>query len=240
MGTRFLAAAASLAVLVSVSAANAASFGTNLVANGDAEAGSATAFTTTGDFTVLPYTYGGGYPVAGDPGVSEGGEYFFAGSMYVGLSTASQTIDLSSLASAIDSGGTGYTLSALLGGFASQDDNSVLSIAFRGLGGVDLGDVAIGPVTPADRNDQTGFLNRSDSGFVPVGTRSVDLLLTATRYEGTSNDGYADNLSFVLSAPGAVSGAPEPGTWALMLGGVGMLGGMLRAHARRRRDEVPV
>ena len=36
----------------------------------------------------------------------------------------------------------------------------------------------------------------------------------------------------------AVSAAPEPETWALFLGGVGLLGGMMRiARARRREDE---
>ena len=36
-----------------------------------------------------------------------------------------------------------------------------------------------------------------------------------------------------------VSAAPEPGAWALMLGGVGILGAFLRlTHARRREDEV--
>ena len=35
------------------------------------------------------------------------------------------------------------------------------------------------------------------------------------------------------------SAAPEPGTWALMFGGIAMIGGMLRiAHARRRENEV--
>ncbi len=38
---------------------------------------------------------------------------------------------------------------------------------------------------------------------------------------------------------GLVSAAPEPGTWALMFGGIAMIGGMLRvAKARRREDEV--
>ena len=38
---------------------------------------------------------------------------------------------------------------------------------------------------------------------------------------------------------GAVSDAPEPGAWALMLGGLGVLGALLRIQqARRREDEV--
>jgi len=42
-----------------------------------------------------------------------------------------------------------------------------------------------------------------------------------------------------LSGNAAVSAAPEPGTWALMFGGLAMIGGMLRiANARRRENEV--
>lgn len=38
---------------------------------------------------------------------------------------------------------------------------------------------------------------------------------------------------------GAVSAAPEPGTWAQMFAGLAMIGGMLRiANARRRENEV--
>ena len=104
---------------------------------------------------------------------------------------------------------------------------------------MDLGDVQIGPVTAADRGELTGLLDRSTAGLVPAGTRSVDLVLTATRYQGSSDDGYADNLSFVLAAPGVVSGAPEPGAWILMLGGVGLLGRKLRmGQSRRSEDRV--
>ena len=38
--------------------------------------------------------------------------------------------------------------------------------------------------------------------------------------------------AFLEVVPSGVSAAPEPGTWALMLGGVGAMGMMLR---RRRR-----
>ena len=41
------------------------------------------------------------------------------------------------------------------------------------------------------------------------------------------------------SEAASVSAAPEPGTWALLLGGVGILGAMLRVgYARRREDEL--
>ena len=51
---------------------SATSFGVNLIANGDAEANSVTDFTFTPGLQTLSYSYGGGFPVAGDPGVSEG------------------------------------------------------------------------------------------------------------------------------------------------------------------------
>jgi len=45
--------------------------------------------------------------------------------------------------------------------------------------------------------------------------------------------------SGIVITPPPVSGAPEPGTWALMFGGLAMIGGMLRiASARRRENEV--
>jgi PEP-CTERM motif len=49
-------------------------------------------------------------------------------------------------------------------------------------------------------------------------------------------DGYnvgIDNLAFSLSAPGAV---PEPGTWAMMLVGFGLVGGAMR---RRKAVQAP-
>jgi len=58
-------------------------------------------------------------------------------------------------------------------------------------------------VLAADRNRATGLVLRSASAPVPPGTRRIAVTLTMTRTEGTSNDGYADNLSLTLtnSAP---------------------------------------
>jgi hypothetical protein len=49
--------------------------------------------------------------------------------------------------------------------------------------------------------------------------------------EGAYNDGYADNLSFVLTLAPATT-VPEPGTWALLGSGLLAIGGVA---ARRNR-----
>jgi hypothetical protein len=214
--------------------ASATAFGTNLIANGDAEANTVTDFTASPGFQTLSYTYGGGYPFTGDPGVSEGGSYFFIGGD-TALTTAAQVIDVSSLAAAIDAGTVGYTLSALLGGYASQDDNAALSISFLDTTSLTLGGDTTGVVTAADRNNVTAMLDRSVNGVLPTGTRSINVLLTQTRYQGSANDGYADNLSLVLNQLRGTSAVPEPATWAMMLVGFGAVGGAMR---RRRRVAV--
>jgi hypothetical protein len=212
-------------------ASAAASFGANLIVNGDAETNTVSDFTSSVGFQTLSYAFGGGFPVAGDPGVSEGGSYFF----YAGetaVTTASQSIDVSALATAIDAGTSGYTLSALLGGFLTQDDDASLSLTFLSAGNLALGGAAIGPVTAADRNNLTALLDRSTNGLVPIGTRAIDVLLTQTRFQGSSNDGYADNLSLVLTK-GSAAAVPEPASWALLVGGFGVVGSAMR---RRRRS----
>jgi hypothetical protein len=49
------------------------------------------------------------------------------------------------------------------------------------------------------RNNKTGLFSASAKGSVPVGTRYIQAYLNMTRANGTYNDGYADNLSLVLS-----------------------------------------
>lgn len=243
-GLAALSAACLVAIPMTASASSV--FGSNIIVNGDAESGpasasgydilGATGFVTTGDFTTVRYTAGGGFPVAGDPGVSAGGANFFTGGPNAAVSTASQSIDLSSGASFIDVGDSAYSLSAYLGGFASQSDNAVLSISFLGALNNLLGTASLGPVTNIDRGNQTGLLFRTTTGFIPIGARSVNVLLTMDRNAGSYDDGYADNLSLVLRqgvgpSPG---GVPEPATWSMLILGFGAAGSMIR----RRRAAV--
>ena len=52
-----------------------------------------------------------------------------------------------------------------------------------------------------------------------------------------ADDGSSDTFSFQTSSVN-VSAAPEPATWVLMFGGLGMIGGMLRIAKTRRREEL--
>ena len=72
-------------------------------------------------------------------------------------------------------------------------------MSFRNANGTELATATIGPVASADRSATTGLLFRSTSASLPVGVRTAVVTLTLTRLEGTANDGYADNLSLVLT-----------------------------------------
>ncbi len=212
---------------------SAATFGDNLVVNGDAELstggngdpiGPVTGFTTTGEFTVVAYATGGGYPTAADPGPANRGLNFFSGGSDASDSTGTQAIDVSTGSSAIDGGSSTFDLSAWLGGFASQEDHATITLTFLDDSGAAIGPGAVlGPVTATDRNDLTGLLFRETTGFVPAGTRTIDLTLDMLKFTGFADDGYADNVSLVLNA-GGVSAVPETGSLALCLAGLGLVG----------------
>jgi hypothetical protein len=237
---KWCAAAAVLGLATAPFSASASVFGTNLIVNGDGEAAVGAAndsstvpvpgFTPVGQFTTVKYNAPGGFPVTGDAGVSAGGANLFTGGPDNASSSGSQLIDISSGSAFIDLGASSYALSAYLGGFSSQRDNAVLTIQFLdGLSAL-LGTTSIGPVTNGDRGNATGLLFRSASGFVPIGARAVNVTLQLSRVDGAYNDGYADNLSLVLTG-GTGGGVPEPATWAMMIVGLGAVGSVLR---RRR------
>ena len=183
--------------------------GVNLLANGDAEAGAAAPdsstidspplWTTLGEFTQVAYG-ASGFPDAATGAGIGGGKAFFAGGN-VDLSAGTQTVDVSSSAADIDTGKVVATLSALLGGFASQEDNAEVFAAARDANGGLLGkSMQIGPVTATDRKGQTTLLPRSASAPLPAGTRSIEVNVVANRVDGSYNDGYADNVSLTLGS----------------------------------------
>ena len=187
---------------------NGALFGRNLVVNGNAETNlgsddetivvSPAGWKTTGQFGV--FKYGGifGFPDRNVPGPPDRGNNFFTGGD-AAISTATQIIDVARVAAAIDAGAVRYDLSAWLGGYDAQSDYATVSAVFLGVPSRALGTVRLGPVTPADRGERTSFVARSHAGSLPTGTRAVRIVLTAKRVVGTSNDGYIDDVSLVLT-----------------------------------------
>jgi hypothetical protein len=229
-------------IVIGVNSAQAVTFGSNLIVNGDAEAnvgnndGSqipvVTGWNPTGQFTVITYNNPNGFPINSDPGPAIRGNNFFGGG-YASTSTASQIITLSPGFTEIDAGDVTFDLSAFLGGYLSDNDNAALSAVFRDASNTGLGTFTLGPVLATDRNNLTGLLERSTSGAVPIGTRNILLTLTMNRTDGSSNDGYADNLSLVLNNNSTA--VPEPFTViGSLIGGTAALRLRKKLQADRR------
>jgi hypothetical protein len=197
-------------------AAQAAVPSGNLIVNGGAEVGTGSSdssttapvpipgWATTTNFTEHTYDAAGStaFPDVNASAAISGGSQFFAGGPDNGsgntVETATQNIDVSSAATEIDAGGVSATLSADLGGFATQTDNAGVTATFLGSDGQKLGTLTIGPVTAADRNGVTESLPRTGSATLPASTRTIRVVITATKVEGSYNDAYIDNVSLSL------------------------------------------
>jgi hypothetical protein len=150
--------------------------------------------------TAVKYGASGGFPDASTPGAPNRGHNFFAG----GPSSASfqgfeQDINVSKYRSAIEAGHVKVVLKAWLGGFGAGGDEATVILGFLDASGTTLDDGGVGPVTNVDRHNQTKFLLRSQSGAIPQATRTIVVLIRFDYSDGSYNDGYADNLSLVLS-----------------------------------------
>ena len=168
-------------------------------------------------------SYGSNWVLPTQPGPVDRGAKMFTG---VGAQSAGfQVIDVSSLTA----NGTAveYSLSGWLGGWQSQGDNALLYVSFLDITGNEIGSAAIGPVLPADRGNQTGLFFQQSLGTLPVGVSKIQFSLSMERLGGGDNDGYADNLSFVLTSP-----VPEADSLAYALAGLGVVGMMARLRRR--------
>ena len=171
----------------------------NLLINGDAEQGTQGWESVQGPFESL---------TDGEcNGVSpfEGERYFAIGGLCDGEvdnGEARQRVDVSDQAESIDAGDLAAHLEGYLRDFNGSDEVA-LSMVFWDADGGELG-------RPDRLTRREGSWARvAQSPLIPVGTRSVDVVLTGTRRAGTDNDSYADALRLRL-APQAEAGCQEP------------------------------
>ena len=218
-----------LALIVGASSAHAVSYGVNLVVDGDAEnADAGMAWTTDGTRPLFEAAeYGPNWVQIDQPGPADRGFLLFVGGSGLANPYGYQVVSVAANATNIDAGRVNYDQTGWLGGWLAQTDASKFSVTFLGAANEVLGSSTLGPLAPADRNNETGLFLLAKGGVVPTLTRSVKFELEMNRFNGGDNDGYADNLSFVMtSAP-----VPEPETYALFAAGLGLLGFV----ARRRK-----
>jgi hypothetical protein len=109
---------------------------------------------------------------------------------------ALQTIDLSTLG---DIDGTSFELSGLLGGYATQNDNAVVSATFQDASGKTLDVASIGPVKAAQRDNVSSLAPQAWYGTVPAGAETVVVTIAMTAVStGNDNNGEADDVSLVI------------------------------------------
>mgnify|MGYP001555136670 CR=1 FL=1 len=225
--SRFLliAVLAAIGAAVGAAPAGAAVPSGNLLANPEAEAPPSldgdgiysapqgwTATVTPEDEEQGPFDscYGGadGEPEALESSVGAaidgGARYFYAG--YNELTMLRQEVAVSP-----EAGGRALLIGGDFGGWESQEDQATLEARFFNAdGSVEFGPpVATAPVTAADRGDLTEMLPREARGTVPIGASMIRFVLTQTREEGSSNDGYADNLYATFDATSPPRPAPQ-------------------------------
>lgn len=136
---------------------------------------------------------------------NEGNAYFYGGEG-PGDFSVTQTIDVSSLSGTISSGSAQFDMAGFFGGFATNGDIARLSATFRDSSNASIGTVTIGPATHG--LGSLVFTADQATGFVPVDTNSIEYAINFDVQNG-SNDGRADNLSFVINKVDA-SAVPAP------------------------------
>ncbi len=207
--------------LITANPSYALSFGDNLITNGNAEAGKGSPngkvvkvkkWKVSGSFTAIQYG-SDNYLTRTSPGPGPRpkvrGKNFFAGGATSAVSSATKTINVSSIGKNIDASGVLFKMSGFFGGFSFHNDNAVLSAEFVNAAKQTISQVSIGSVLAADRGSVSGLLFRNLNGVIPPGTRKIRLVLTMIRTDGNYNDGYADNLSLVLKKSSSAAKAQE-------------------------------
>jgi uncharacterized protein (TIGR03437 family) len=171
--------------------------GTNLIVNGNAEAGAGVPPDTTVAYvpgwatarsaSVAPYG-GTGWIQTTDPGPADRGVNLFCGP-----GDSYQDLDVSPAAALIDAGQVTYEVSAWLGG-TSGSTSPTLTYEFFDWSGTQLAPTAqLGPSS----HPGPGLIEVSHSGTLPSGTRRVHIALSFP-----NNLYTADDIAFTLAGPG--------------------------------------
>ncbi|HXA46390.1 MAG TPA: alkaline phosphatase family protein, partial [Burkholderiaceae bacterium] len=208
-----------MTMLAAASTSQAANSG-NLIVNGDGETGLCTtdwkAVKTVPGWQVLlgnPSLVC--YSVANfsKPSSPAAGNAFIADGPY-GDSALMQSINVASAAAAIDSGAVTYSLSGWLGGYGIYAGQAIVTATFLDSAGNVLGQPGeLSGGTASARGNKNAFVAKSNTGSVPIGTRSIAVQLQFINTSASYNIGYADNLSLTLSTPVATpSLTPPPST----------------------------
>ena len=191
--------------------------GTNLIVNGNAEAGPAgtsianitgsiPGWARTENANVLPYNVTG-LLLTTDPAPPDHGfQYFASGGTSGKPSTLTQDIDVSSVASMIGGGNVKYTASAYLGSLVGANVAAQVTVDFKNAGGQVLSTATLGPRGfPVN-----GMSLQQQVGLVPAGTVRITVTLTLNSVSGV-RPAVADSLTLVLNtlgtSPGSVLGA---------------------------------
>ena len=143
---------------------------------------------------------------------ADSGKQFFGGGP-VADSSLSQTVDLSAAQAAIDLGGLTYNLGASLGGAFIDPSHTTVQVTFLDADGDSLGTGSLQTVSMWNRRFVTGFIERTTSGTIPVGTRSAQVVVSFDDRNpilGNYNNAYADNISFTIGTAMADPGDPTP------------------------------
>jgi uncharacterized protein (TIGR03437 family) len=195
MTNQFQAADGLSLVLTTLGTTPGAVLGTNLIVNGNAEAGPGVPHTATALYvpgwstadgaSVVPYG-GTGWIQPTDAGPADRGVNLFCGT-----GSSYQDIDVSAAATLIDGGQVTYEMSAWLGGTAGT--SPTLTYTFFNWAGTQVGTTAqLGPLN----RPSVGVFEASHSGMLPAGTRRVHIALS---FQGSFS--AADDIAFTLAAP---------------------------------------
>jgi hypothetical protein len=199
-----IVAIVALAIPSAAGAATTTPMGVNLLKDASAEQAAGTDGTTV--VPVPGWTTQNGFTAAAygalncptlDESVRIGGgtQMFFGGGQAV--ARARQTVAIKGRAAAIDAGRIRVRVSAWIAGYDGQGDNGRVLVRFLRANGTQVGKVRTVAVGATNQVMQ----KVSATKLLPAGTRSVEVVLIATRMVGAWNDAFFDKVDLRITKP---------------------------------------